>query len=490
MFDLTGTVAMSLAEQTEAAELFPAKEIQQLKRLPMAECISAHHFAGCLLISDIVILFLTGCLPAVFYSRIDHVELSQYMFVVVAALPLLLLTSQALTAYETTKIFTLQRTLWRGAAAFLLVFFVVMVAGIATKSSDDYSRIWFFSWFGMSLLLNVTVRVLAIAIAEAKLARGACLRRAIIISCGEQTISPEQLALETGNRIRAVGAIAVRDLSSFPDLGPYLKQLSPEIVVLCLPWSQVDSAMGKLKILSQHSVEILVLPQTLTGLQKVLRLRRLGNQTFLQIAEPPLAEWDWIIKRAEDVVISALALFILSPILLVTVLAIKLESRGPVLFKQMRSGFNGDLIEVWKFRSMYVEETDPHAVRQTSRDDPRVTRVGRFIRRTSIDELPQFWNVLQGRMSVVGPRPHALKTSAEGQLLEAIADGYVSRHRVKPGITGWAQVNGARGELRSRDQVKKRVEFDLHYIENWSVFFDIRIILMTFVKVVYDSRAY
>jgi lipopolysaccharide/colanic/teichoic acid biosynthesis glycosyltransferase len=139
---------------------------------------------------------------------------------------------------------------------------------------------------------------------------------------------------------------------------------------------------------------------------------------------------------------------------------------------------------------MYVEGTDLHASRQTSKDDPRVTRVGRIIRRSSLDELPQFWNVLTGQMSVVGPRPHALQTSAGGQPLEAIAEQYPARHRVKPGITGWAQVNGARGELHSREQVIRRVNYDLFYIENWSVLFDLKIILMTAMRVFHDPNAY
>jgi hypothetical protein len=205
------------------------------------------------------------------------------------------------------------------------------------------------------------------------------------------------LAIETKNRVRAVGTIAAHDLSSIPDLGPYLRQLSPEVVVLSLPWSQVEVAMRKLKALSHHAIEILVLPQASTGLQKALRLRRLGSQTLLQIAEPPLAEWDRVAKRAEDVIIAGLALFLLLPLVVLTALAIKLDSRGPVLFKQKRAGFNGRLIEVWKFRSMHVEEADPHASRQTSKGDPRVTRVGRFIRRTSLDELPQLWNVCRGK---------------------------------------------------------------------------------------------
>jgi polysaccharide biosynthesis protein PslA len=176
--------------------------------------------------------------------------------------------------------------------------------------------------------------------------------------------------------------------------------------------------------------------------------------------------------------------------MLLIALALKIESPGPVIFRQMRAGFNGSVFEIWKFRSMYTSQTDQEARRQTSKDDPRVTPVGRFIRATSFDELPQFFNVLQGTMSVVGPRPHALKTSTGGKLLEEVVDKYAFRHRVKPGLTGWAQVNGLRGELDSADKLKRRVTFDLQYIDNWSLGFDLKIVLRTVLKLFYDPSAY
>jgi polysaccharide biosynthesis protein PslA len=439
---------------------------------------------------DVLVLSLAGVMPALVYDPVGTGALGHLLNVIGAALLLFLLTTRALSAYDTAHNFEWPRVIPRAILSLLLTFFVLMVIGVATKTIEDYSRVWFFSWISLSLVLIVSSRAVLLAVVEAKLARGACLQRALIITCGESALTGDQLALETRNRVRAVGTIATDDLSSIPDLGPFLRQHSPEIVVLSLPWSQVEAAMTKLRALSHHAIEVLVLPQASTGLEKALRLRRLGSQTLLQIAEPPLAEWDRAAKRAEDIIIAGLALFLLLPLLVLTALAIKLDSRGPILFKQKRAGFNGALIEVWKFRSMYVDAADLHASRQTSKDDPRVTRVGRFIRRTSLDELPQLWNVLQGQMSLVGPRPHALATSAEGQSLDMIVEEYAARHRVKPGITGWAQVNGARGELTSREQVQRRVNYDLHYIDNWSVLFDLKIILMTAVRVLYDPDAY
>ncbi|MGA9089479.1 MAG: sugar transferase, partial [Bradyrhizobium sp.] len=161
-------------------------------------------------------------------------------------------------------------------------------------------------------------------------------------------------------------------------------------------------------------------------------------------------------------------------------LAIKLDSKGPVFFKQKRYGFNNDLIEVYKFRSMYTDKTDASAAKLVTKDDPRVTKVGRFIRKTSLDELPQLINVaFKGNLSLVGPRPHAVQGKLQSRLFDEAVDGYFARHRVKPGITGWAQINGWRGEVDSEEKIQKRVEFDLYYIENWSVLFDLYILLKT-----------
>jgi Undecaprenyl-phosphate glucose phosphotransferase len=481
---------MELGHHTRPLELLYSDEDRQSGCDPNLECISAHRFAATLILSDALVVFISGCIPAYLYEGVGSTAAPSYILLGGAALPLFLLSAQASRAYAATEIFIPRQLMMRAALAIVLLFSILMGAAVATKTSEYYSRVWFFAWFCLSMILVLSSRLVLLALVESRLANGACLQRAIIISYGEGTLSRDQLALDTRNHIRAVATVTIRDLTSAPELGPYLRQFSPQVVILSLPLWQVETAMCQMKALSQSAVEVLVLPQDQTCFQNGLRLRRFGQQTLLQISEPPLAEWDRLIKRTEDVIVASLALLMISPVLILTALAIKLESNGPVLFKQIRAGFNGELIEVWKFRSMYVEASDPHASCQTSKNDRRVTHVGRFIRKTSVDELPQFWNVLQGTMSIVGPRPHALETSAGGKMLDAVVDGYAARHRVKPGITGWAQVNGARGPLNSPEQVKQRVDFDLHYIENWSVMFDLKIIAMTAVQVLHDSSAY
>ena len=168
----------------------------------------------------------------------------------------------------------------------------------------------------------------------------------------------------------------------------------------------------------------------------------------------------------------------------------KLESKGPVLFKQKRYGFNNEIIEVLKFRSMFTEMADPDAKQVVTKGDPRVTRVGRFIRKTSIDELPQLFNVLAGSLSLVGPRPHAVNAHTDNKTWDDVVDGYFARHKVKPGVTGWAQINGWRGEVDTPEKIQNRVECDVYYIENWSILFDLKILFLTPFRLLNSENAY
>jgi undecaprenyl-phosphate galactose phosphotransferase/putative colanic acid biosynthesis UDP-glucose lipid carrier transferase len=192
------------------------------------------------------------------------------------------------------------------------------------------------------------------------------------------------------------------------------------------------------------------------------------------------------IKRVFDIAVSSLALVMLAPTMLIAAIVIKLDSRGPAFFSQLRNGFNSKEFWIFKFRTMTVMEQGPE-VKQAGRNDKRVTRVGRWLRRTSIDELPQFLNVLRGEMSLVGPRPHATQHNNE---YEKLIWKYAFRHHVKPGITGWAQVHGLRGETATVDVMEKRVELDLWYINNWSLWLDVKILMKTFVAVIGQKEAY
>jgi exopolysaccharide biosynthesis polyprenyl glycosylphosphotransferase len=200
---------------------------------------------------------------------------------------------------------------------------------------------------------------------------------------------------------------------------------------------------------------------------------------MLNIYDRPMSHWASVIKGIEDRALAVLLLIFVSPLMAAIAIAIKLDSRGPIIFRQRRYGFNNELIEVYKFRSLHPERADADAEKLVTANDDRVTRVGSFLRRSNLDELPQFVNVLKGEMSIVGPRAHAVKAKAAGQLYQEVVAEYFARHRVKPGITGWAQVNGFHGETDTREKIELRVKYDLDYIEKWSIWLDLKIILMT-----------
>jgi len=203
----------------------------------------------------------------------------------------------------------------------------------------------------------------------------------------------------------------------------------------------------------------------------------------IEIQRPPLSIFERVQKRCLDIGLASIALLLLAPLLIVSAILIKLDSEGSIIFRQSRRGFNGKPFEIWKFRSMSVTENG-HTVTQATKQDRRVTRVGRFLRKTSIDELPQLWNVLRGEMSLVGPRPHAL---AHDNYYDQVISNYVYRHHMKPGLTGWAQVNGFRGETPTIDLMEKRVEYDVWYVSNWSIWLDMRIIVRTAMVMMYQD---
>jgi Undecaprenyl-phosphate glucose phosphotransferase len=222
---------------------------------------------------------------------------------------------------------------------------------------------------------------------------------------------------------------------------------------------------------------------------QVLDSRRYGDIGTFRLMDKPLDEVAALIKRIEDVVIAAVCLLVTLPLMLVIALCIKLDSRGPVFFRQKRLGVFNLPFDLLKFRSMYVEQTDSLGQQLTRAGDPRITRVGRFLRMMSFDELPQLINVLRSEMSLVGPRPHALAASAAGVLYARAISEYPLRHRVKPGITGWAQVNGWRGETTTIEQIQQRVKHDLHYIKHWSLSFDLLILARTVFTVLSRANA-
>jgi Undecaprenyl-phosphate glucose phosphotransferase len=236
--------------------------------------------------------------------------------------------------------------------------------------------------------------------------------------------------------------------------------------------------------------DVFVMPYMVQGFAAPLPMQPFGGVPVLVLQRRPLDEWQTIVKKIVDMTIGLMAFVAFIPVFLGVAIAIKIDSPGPVLFRQPRGGFNSRQFTVYKFRSMHTGKTDLLAAKQTCRGDPRVTRVGKWLRRLSIDEIPQLLNVLRGEMSLVGPRPHAPQTRVEGELLNDVIGEYVVRFQVKPGITGWAQVNGARGELVTTDDLRRRVALDLEYMQHWSAWFDIKIMALTVIREVVSRNAF
>ena len=280
--------------------------------------------------------------------------------------------------------------------------------------------------------------------------------------------------------------VAAQTIGNLEQLVADCKEGGIDRVYIVLPPQAYERRKWLVKELADSTASVYIVPDVFTYQLLHSRSDTIMGIPTISIYDSPLDGSNAIIKRIEDIVLSTLILIMISPVLLGLALAVKFTSKGPVFFKQNRYGIDGKPIKVWKFRSMNVME-DGAKVTQATKNDSRFTPIGQFIRKTSLDELPQFINVLQGQMSIVGPRPHAV---AHNEEYRKLVDGYMLRHKVKPGITGWAQINGWRGETDTLDKMEKRIEFDLEYIRNWSLFFDLKIVFLTIFKGFVNKNAY
>ena len=280
--------------------------------------------------------------------------------------------------------------------------------------------------------------------------------------------------------------VAAQTIGNLEQLVADCKEGGIDRVYIVLPPQAYERRKWLVKELADSTASVYIVPDVFTYQLLHSRSDTIMGIPTISIYDSPLDGSNAIIKRTEDIVLSTLILIMISPVLLGLALAVKFTSKGPVFFKQNRYGIDGKPIKVWKFRSMNVME-DGAKVTQATKNDSRFTPIGQFIRKTSLDELPQFINVLQGQMSIVGPRPHAV---AHNEEYRKLVEGYMLRHKVKPGITGWAQINGWRGETDTLDKMEKRIEFDLEYIRNWSLFFDLKIVFLTIFKGFINKNAY
>jgi Undecaprenyl-phosphate glucose phosphotransferase len=474
---------------------------------PIIEAKSPIVLAGFVRIAEFGLIALIGIVAyfAYVYPQYGHVFDLYYIGTALGIAALAVIAFQAVDIYHLHAFRRPGNQLAKLTVAWSLVFLSAVAVMFFARLGDLYSRVWLAGFFGIGLLALYGFRLMLYRKVQRWSREGRLDRRAVMVGGGEPGEAlVTALAQQEDSEVRLLGVFDDRGderapnfcgglpkLGTVDDLVEFARRTRVDLVLFSLPISAEGRILAMLKKLWVLPVDI-----RLSAHNNQLRFRPrsysyIGSVPVLDVFDRPIADWDVVMKSLFDKVVGGLALIALSPVMALTALAIKLDSRGPVLFRQKRYGFNNELIEVYKFRSMYVESSDATAAKLVTKGDPRVTRVGRFIRKTSLDELPQLFNVVfKGNLSLVGPRPHAVHAKAVDRLYDEAVDGYFARHRVKPGITGWAQINGWRGETDNDEKIQRRVEHDLHYIENWSVLFDLYILAMTPFALLKAENAY
>jgi Undecaprenyl-phosphate glucose phosphotransferase len=488
------------------AEVTKACQIENGIQRWLNVAVSAKIAADVLRVVDCCAMIASGWIAFWLYPPIGYDDVPQYGLVAVLGGVLLVNLLQMQGAYHPDRIRQPLAGLGATAAAVLLTVAVLIAVAFVTKASAYYSRGWTSLWLTLTLCAVVGVRLmLHLLLARLRsTAEGSWLWRNVAIVGGgpeaQRFIGRLGATASPGFRIigvydeqrregpSSIGGCPVR--GTIADLCELCRSVKIDEIYVAMPLWAEERLVEVLKQLQCLPVDIRLVVAPLGYRLPNRRVSYVHQLPVIHVADRPLGDWGRLAKWIEDKVVAWAVLILLGPLMLLIAVAIKIDSPGPVLFRQKRYGFNNQLIEVLKFRTMRQDRCDANGSALTARDDPRVTRVGRFLRRSSLDELPQLFNVLRGEMSIVGPRPHAIEAKAADRLYQDVVAGYAARHKVKPGLTGWAQVNGWRGPTDTEDQIVRRVEHDLWYLENWSIYFDLRIIMMTIVVGLFGKNAY
>ena len=446
--------------------------------------------------ADAVVIFTFSLIAFVLRHGIEPVPVDIITTAVLASLLAVNALSIAGAYGSYIKEGALAQTL-RAVQAWTVVFALLLTIGYLTKTVSDYSRTWATLWYASSVLGLTVVRLIAVARIRQWRESGRLASTVAIVDLADRGAAFARRLTGNGSReLRLVGVFSNNEDNSpgksISDLIMLSRLFRIDEIFVLPPNVMSGDDRGELNAILRRlgtiPTNVLVCPNLPDlGDMPIHGALLVHDIPALAVHKRPIGAWSSVIKRVEDLVIGCLALLVLWPVMLVVAILIKLDSRGPILFRQARQGFNHNIITVLKFRTMSHGSQSDVEVVQATRNDPRVTRVGRILRRTSIDELPQIWNVLRGEMSLVGPRPHAI---AHNQQYSELIDDYLGRHRVQPGITGWAQVNGLRGETDTLDKMRKRVDYDLSYINSWSIALDLKIIMLTAISILFDRRAY
>ncbi len=395
--------------------------------------------------------------------------------------------------------FSIKRLVFDILYSWFWVALLLLFLGFATGYIAEFSSQARITWLWVAPLSQVGAHLMLRATARYLLMLQGPPQRAIIVGMNEQGVTLASRIHETRySKIELSGFFDDRDqsrlhqapnsqlLGRLRELPGFVKKNRIQFIYLSLPMASQPRILHVLDELKDTTASIYFVPDMFVTDLIQGRSGTMCGTPVISVCESPFTGSNGIIKRSSDIILSLLILALISPVLLIVAAAIKLDSPGPVIFKQRRYGLDGEEILVYKFRSMRVCD-DGQTILQAHKGDSRITRVGAFLRTNSLDELPQFVNVLQGRMSIVGPRPHAV---AHNETYRNLIKGYMIRHKVKPGITGWAQVNGYRGETRTLDKMQARIDHDLDYLRNWSLRLDLHILFKTVVVVFMDRTAY
>ncbi len=472
---------------------------------PAPAPISPIVLAGFVRMAEFALIVLVGFAVYAAYGLPTEGVALRYSTAIIVIAVLSMFAFQTADIYQVQAFRGHEKQYMRLASAWSVVFLIVIGASFFAKAGEMFSRVWLGSYYVSGLATLIVSRRLLFLLVRKWTQEGRLTRRTVIVGGGEYGEHViEDLRRQKDSGVAVIGLFddrsddrssaecaGQRKLGTVGDLVEFARRTRVDLVIFSLPISAETRILQMLKKLWVLPVDIRLAAHTNKLRFRPRSYSYIGKVPVLDVFDRPIADWDVVMKWLFDKIIGGVMLLFALPLMAVIVIAIKLESRGSVLFKQKRYGFNNDLIEVYKFRSMYVEAADAMADKLVTKGDPRVTRVGRIIRKTSLDELPQLFNVvLKGNLSLVGPRPHAVNAKAQAVLYNAAVDGYFARHRVKPGITGWAQVNGWRGETDTEEKIQRRVEHDLYYIENWSVLFDLYIVARTPFALLKAENAY
>jgi Undecaprenyl-phosphate glucose phosphotransferase len=462
--------------------------------------LSRGTFSGAILLTDIALIVAMSCLTGVAYhlaAYSDPGNIASFVRVGVLAACIFAVSNVFRGEYRLPNFFSFKPHAQRTIQLWNVTLICLLALGFLAQSSVDYSRGWVVLFYFATLAALIVERFVIVRVTA--LARAAGLisaQQIFLIGTGAQIgaflqhYEPWRLGINiVGCRfitpVAAAAPQAERRATLDHDLAEAVagvRALEPDAIFLLVPWSATETIERCAETFLTLPVEIHLGAEQILHKFEAVELFRFGPLASLQLTRLPLSRFEVVLKRAFDLVFAALALIALTPLLVVVAILIKLDSPGPVFFVQRRYGFNQQPFRIIKFRTMRTLD-DGAVIRQASANDPRVTRIGRWLRRWNIDEVPQLFNVLTGDMSLVGPRPHALSHDREYARRISL---YARRHNVKPGITGWAQIHGYRGETDTDEKMRNRVEHDLFYIDNWSLWLDLKIIART----VLSPRAY